>query len=41
MTAMRDLDLRKFELSPAEWEIAKELRDILNVRFLDSFTPCF
>ena len=33
MTAMRDLDLRKYELSPAEWGITKELRDVLNVCF--------
>ena len=32
MTAMHDLDLRKYKLSPAEWGIAKELRDVLNVR---------
>lgn len=31
MTAMRDLDLRKYELSPAEWAIAKELKDVLKV----------
>lgn len=31
MTAKRDLDLRKYELSPAEWGIAKELRDVLKV----------
>jgi hypothetical protein len=33
MTAMRDLDLRKYELCPAEWGIAKELRDVLKVSF--------
>ena len=33
MTAMRDLRLRKYELSPEEWEIAKELRDVLKVLF--------
>jgi hypothetical protein len=33
MTAMRDLDLRKYELSPTEWGITKELRDVLNVHF--------
>ena len=32
MTAMRHLDLQKYKLSPAEWGIAKELRDVLNVR---------
>jgi hypothetical protein len=31
MTAARDLDLRKYELIPEEWEIAKELRDVLKV----------
>lgn len=34
MTAMRDLDLRKYELSPEEWLIAKELRDVLKVLLL-------
>jgi hypothetical protein len=33
MTALRDLDLRKYELSPAEWGIAEELRDVLRVYF--------
>jgi hypothetical protein len=33
MTAMHDLDLQKYELSPTEWGIAKELRDVLNVCF--------
>jgi hypothetical protein len=33
MTAKRDLDLRRFELSPEEWQIAKELRDVLKVVF--------
>src|ERR1700675_1265472 len=33
MTAKYNLDLQKYELSPAEWIIAKELRDVLNVRF--------
>jgi hypothetical protein len=33
MTAMRDLDLRKYKLSPAEWGVAKELRDVLKVCF--------
>lgn len=31
MTAKRDLDLRKFELSPEEWDTAKELREVLKV----------
>ena len=31
MTAKRELDLRKYELSPAEWGIAKELGDVLKV----------
>ena len=26
MTSMHELDLRKYELSPAEWGIAEELR---------------
>lgn len=33
MTAMCDLDPWKFELSPAEWGIAEELRDVLKVSF--------
>ena len=33
MTAMCDLDLRKYELSLAEWGVAKELRDVLKVCF--------
>lgn len=32
MTAARDFDLRKYELLPAEWKIAGELRDVLKVR---------
>ena len=31
MTAMRNLDLRKYELSSPEWDIAKELGDVLKV----------
>jgi hypothetical protein len=31
MTAMCTFDLQKYELSPAEWGIAKELRDVLKV----------
>jgi hypothetical protein len=31
MTALCDFDLQRYELSPAEWGIAKELRDILKV----------
>jgi hypothetical protein len=31
MTAMHNLDLRKYELSSAEWDIAKELSDVLKV----------
>jgi hypothetical protein len=45
MTAMCDFDLQKYELSPAEWGIAKELRDILKVFFHSFcsflFTKCF
>lgn len=37
MTAMRDLDLRKYELTPEEWGIAKELRVILEVYFCACF----
>jgi hypothetical protein len=31
MTVKCDLDLQKYELSPAEWGITKELRDVLKV----------
>jgi hypothetical protein len=33
ITADRNTDLRKFELNDAEWEIARQLRDTLKVRF--------
>ena len=39
MTSMCEFHLRKYELSPAEWGIAKELRDILKVTF--SFAHMF
>ena len=29
----RELKLRKYELLPEEWEIAKQLRDVLKVRY--------
>lgn len=41
MTALHVLDLWKYELSPAECGITKELRDVLNVCFHYSFIPCF
>jgi hypothetical protein len=31
MTAVHDLDLRRYELVPAKWQIAMELQDILRV----------
>ncbi len=31
MTAVREFDLRKYELVSAEWKIATELRDVLRV----------
>jgi hypothetical protein len=34
MTAVRHFDLRKYELVPAEWAIATELRDVLKVNNL-------
>jgi hypothetical protein len=37
MTARCDLDLRKYELSPEEWEIAEELRNVLKVWFCALF----
>jgi len=33
MTAICDLDLRKYELASSEWKIAAELRDVLKVGF--------
>lgn len=38
MTATRDFNLRKYELVPADWVIAGELRDVLQVRVL--FPQC-
>jgi hypothetical protein len=40
MTAVRGFDLRKYELGPAEWKVATELRDVLNVSsfFLSTFS---
>jgi len=31
MTAVRELDLRKFELESAEWKIVEELCDVMKV----------
>jgi len=31
MTAVREYDLHKYELGSAEWNIAKELREVLKV----------
>ena len=31
MTAVREYDLRKYEMGSAEWNIAKELREVLKV----------
>jgi hypothetical protein len=33
MTALCNLDLQKYELSPEEWEITEELSGILKVYF--------
>lgn len=41
MTAKQDFDLQKYELSPAEWGIAKELRDVLKAFFLHSHHSLF
>ena len=38
MTAVHDFGLRKYELVPAEWSIAKELRDVLEV---SNLSPSF
>jgi hypothetical protein len=43
MTAIREFDLRKYELVPTEWDTATELRDVLKVSnisfpFFDLFT---
>jgi hypothetical protein len=34
ITGERDMNLRKYELKDAEWDIAKQLGDILEVRVL-------
>ena len=38
MTADRGMNLRKFELSKKEWNMATELSDVLRVRFSFSFS---
>jgi predicted Co/Zn/Cd cation transporter (cation efflux family) len=38
MTADRDMNLRKFELSKKEWSMAKELSEVLRVGFYVSFS---
>ena len=38
MTGARDFGLRQYELAPAEWKIASELRHVLKVRILLSQT---
>lgn len=41
ITATRDYNLRKYELLPAEWKIAAELREVLKVNthfFIPSIT---
>ena len=38
MTADRDMDLRKFELSKKEWGLVTELCKVLRVRFYSSFS---
>jgi len=40
MTAARDFGLRQYELAPAEWKIAIELRDVLKVCVLMIFFYC-
>lgn len=36
MTATRDFNLRKYELVPSDWGIARELQDVLEVYLLHS-----
>jgi len=36
ISADRDMELRKFELSENKWKIASQLRDVLKVRSLNS-----
>ena len=36
MTATQDFDLRKYELVPSDWGIARELRDVLEVYLFHS-----
>jgi hypothetical protein len=38
MTADRDMNLRKFELSKKEWSMASELCEVLQVHFMFFFS---
>ena len=38
MTADREMNLRKFELSKKEWSMASELCEVLKVHFYVSFS---
>jgi hypothetical protein len=40
MTATQDFDLHKYELVPADWRIAGELHDVLQVFFFHSLNVC-
>ena len=37
ITGNRDMKLRKYELSEAEWDMARNLRDVLKVCYSSSF----
>ena len=41
MTANRDMNLRKYELSEKEWGMATELREVLQVCFTCIFLSFF
>ena len=37
ITGERDMKLRKYELKDTEWDIARQLRDILEVFFIQQY----
>jgi len=39
ITAIREMKLRKYEIEPDEWEMVRQLRDLLKVVFICSFIP--
>jgi hypothetical protein len=37
ITALREMKLRDYEIEPEEWEVVRQLRDLLKVGFIFSF----